>query len=148
MEKIQIRVSTDNRFLFDGVSIYYRTVSGDGPKVIGWPEPVVIKEAPLEEIPISREPLLRLPDYAAQELMDELWQAGLRPTELQVESNPQTISAMGKHIQDLQVQVAGQELTEKKLFELLNVDKECMYGWANRFLSYIEEVSLDIRKGA
>jgi len=60
----------------EGVSIYMRQRTAGKGNAVAAPVMMVQKE-PGEHV----EPMLRLEIQAAQQLMDELWQCGLRPTE-------------------------------------------------------------------
>ena len=141
MKQQQMRIRRSG-FLFDTYEIYYREVERDfdGGKFIYWPESLVLTQStPDETASIVREPLLQLDENVVQELMDELWTLGIRPKVLSAENDPQTISAMKHHINDLETGLAHSEITEKKLFEILDSN----LGWLS---AYIEEVSLNKAK--
>ena len=58
------------------------------------------------------EPSLTLRDYEAQQLIDELWNIGLRPS--QVDSSPNHIAALNAHLQDLRKLVFHEKSSEEK----------------------------------
>lgn len=78
-----------------GVSISMRKV------IVGvsveFAEPVTFKEIPA--CTLSGEPAMRLSIQSAQQLMDELWQCGLRPTE--GTGSAGSLAATQRHLEDM-----------------------------------------------
>lgn len=79
----------------EGISIYLRQRTvGHGDSVAA-PVTMVRREPGM-----LAEPMLRLEIQAAQQLMDELWQCGLRPTE--GTGSAGSLKATEKHLTDMQ----------------------------------------------
>lgn len=84
----------------DGVSIYMRQRTvGDGAVVA---RPVVMER---HEPHTFVEPMMRLGIPQAQQLMDELWQCGLRPTE--GAGSAGSLAATERHLKDMQAVAMG-----------------------------------------
>lgn len=78
----------------NGVSIYMRQV------ILG---KTGMKAAPVQMVPHELgnivEPMLMLPIHTAQQLIDELWDCGLRPTE--GSGSAGAMAAVQKHLEDM-----------------------------------------------
>lgn len=78
----------------DGISIYIRQVIvGNGFR---YAEPVVLKDGVLGAMV---DPAMILPIQTAQQLMDELWQCGLRPSE--GTGSAGALAATQRHLDDM-----------------------------------------------
>lgn len=85
----------------DGVSIFLRNVMVmDGQSIVSRPEPIVMKQITEPELGSVFEPLLQLERDEAQELMDELWYCGIRPSE--GTGSAGAFTAVQAHLKDLQ----------------------------------------------
>lgn len=84
----------------EGVSIFMRQRTAGLRTVFA--EPVVMKE---REPGTMLEPMLRLGIHQAQQLMDELWQCGLRPTE--GTGSAGSLAATERHLRDMQTIAMG-----------------------------------------
>lgn len=82
----------------DGIALYLRQ------RTVGVGDAVA---APLTMVKHQRgdfvEPMIRLPIQAAQQLMDELWQCGLRPTE--GTGSAGSLAATERHLADMRALV-------------------------------------------
>lgn len=79
----------------EGISIYMRQRTvGDGDAVA---QPVTLVR---REPGTPAQPMLRLQIHQAQQLMDELWQCGLRPTE--GTGSAGSLAATERHLADMQ----------------------------------------------
>jgi hypothetical protein len=80
-------------------------------------QPVVFE--PNEETGRMLEPLVRLPEEAAKQLAEDLWDAGVRPS--QAKSRQDEINALQAHIADLQKLVFSMqdERIPKAVLEML-----------------------------
>lgn len=86
-----------------GVSIYMRkVVVGMSVEIV---QPVAFKRLSAEEAEQTMviEPVVRLPIQSAQQLMDELWQCGLRPTE--GTGSAGSLAATERHLADMRALV-------------------------------------------
>jgi hypothetical protein len=72
-------------------------MSFNQPKPLVLPGPLTLIEAPEMHVPI--EPTFRLSMQSAQQLIDDLWHAGLRPTA--GKSSEGLVEAKQQHINDL-----------------------------------------------
>ena len=84
---------------WDGFSVFIDTRRDveDGTKTIV--EAIAVRTvSPDAEPTIYREPLMRITPENAQRLMDDLWQAGLRPFG---EGNAGQVTAMKTHLNDM-----------------------------------------------
>ena len=80
------------------VDIYMRTTLETGIYAIA--RPVTLERYPHEnEIPLS-SPMLELQPDSAQQLIDELWRCGLRPTE--GTGSAGSLAATERHLKDMQ----------------------------------------------
>lgn len=78
----------------EGISLYMRQRTvGLGTSIA---QPVVMAKA---ERYVRVEPMMRLEIQTAQQLMDELWQCGLRPTE--GTGSAGSLAATQRHLEDL-----------------------------------------------
>lgn len=85
----------------NGVDIYVcRRTVGDG---LSFAMPVVMQKAQ-SEYDVAM-PMLRLKIHEAQQLMDELWQCGLRPTE--GTGSAGSLAATERHLKDMRDIVVG-----------------------------------------
>ncbi len=84
----------------DGVSIYMRQRTVGKGSVVARP---VTMEKYEEGMPV--EPMMRLRIPQAQQLMDELWQCGLRPTE--GVGSAGSLAATERHLKDMQAVAMG-----------------------------------------
>lgn len=84
----------ERRDYADKIAIYAR-IKRDGKNA--YPKEIVWEEQP-SGLPVDT-PLLSLSSEDAQRLMDELWQAGLRPT--QSKQSHGAFDAQGQHLADM-----------------------------------------------
>jgi len=77
----------------------------------GKPRQAVIEWKPIDEMGIQLDPTVRLTNDAAQVLMDDLWNSGIRPTE--GAGSAGAMRAAERHIEDLR----------KIAFKVIGVDK-------------------------
>lgn len=87
----------------DGISIYLRQKTvGKGTLIA----------APISMVPLGEghfaEPMLRVGIQQAQQLIDELWQCGLRPTE--GSGSAGAMAATSKHLEDMRMLLFKKEL--------------------------------------
>ncbi len=80
-------------------SLYFALYFPDGKVSLPRSLEVETVEVPILEHPPFKEPLIKLQKDSAQELLDELWRAGLRPSN--VKSLDGQVEAMQHHIDDL-----------------------------------------------
>lgn len=81
-----------------GIKLYGRHYTDSG--VLAYPEPLLLKKATPEDEGMMRPEFLNLPEYAAQNLMDELWRVGLRPSE--GSGSAGSLAATERHLKDMQ----------------------------------------------
>lgn len=86
----------------DGISLYVRKQFMMG---VVFAEPLVLAPPKEEGDPI--EPFITIDIQAAQQLMDELWQCGLRPSE--GTGSAGSLAATQKHLQDMRT-IVGKQL--------------------------------------
>ena len=92
---IEVRaVRHHNRFC--GISIFIDEVRGDKIFVA---EPVVMKEHEPFESDYGVGPTVQLEKHAAQKLMDDLWDCGLRPSE--GSGSAGQLAAVQNHLEDM-----------------------------------------------
>jgi len=84
----------ERRDYAERIAIYAR-INRNGKRA--YPKEIVWEELG-DSLPIN-EPLLSLATEEAQRLMDELWQAGLRPT--QAKQSHGAFDAQGQHLADM-----------------------------------------------
>lgn len=92
----------------DQIEIWMKRVhSRDGSTEIAVPEPVVLRVKTREELAASEgliaPPFLSLAPEDAQSLMDELWSAGLRPSE--GSGSAGSLAATERHLEDMRALV-------------------------------------------
>lgn len=81
-----------------------RELDDNGQRKLAYPERLVMKLAEPEDEGRARPPLLQLTDDDCQQLMDELWRAGMRPTE--GKGSAGALAAVEKHLGDMRAIVA------------------------------------------
>lgn len=79
----------------DGISIYMRQRTAEGSYAVALPVTMQRRDPGL-----IVEPMLRLGIQGAQQLMDELWQCGLRPKE--GTGSAGSLAATERHLGDMQ----------------------------------------------
>jgi len=89
-----IEISARRERFNRGVSLYYANISESGVRVA---EPITLKEH--KDCDYS-PPMITLDDTAAQKLMDELWNCGLRPSE--GSGSAGALLATQNHLKDMQ----------------------------------------------
>ena len=82
----------------EGVSIYMRQMTAGAGAVLAAPVQM-IPHKPFE----VAAPMMRLPIHAAQQLIDELWKCGLRPTE--GSGSAGAMAATQRHLEDMRTLV-------------------------------------------
>jgi len=86
-----------------GISIYMRQrTAGEGSKYAATITMVQYDDACY---PVIIDPMLRIEIQEAQQLMDELWQCGLRPTE--GSGSAGSLAATERHLKDMQAVAYG-----------------------------------------
>jgi len=91
-----------SRSFFGGhIDVFMRSRSSEGRIVV--PEPVVLKVCEEDVFTSTPLPFLSLEPEAAQNLMDELWNAGLRPTE--GTGSAGSLAATERHLADMRALV-------------------------------------------
>lgn len=100
LRKLEIHARREP-FMADVVEllIVERTVT-DGVTATAIAQPVVLQAVAEEERAMIPPATLTLPPASAQQLMDELWRCGLRPTE--GTGSAGALAATERHLQDLQ----------------------------------------------
>lgn len=79
MEMIEVRASCNAYgFRMDGIGLTVYGANPDGTRLDSVSEPLVLR--PIEDGAVI-EPTVRIHEEAAQRLMDDLWQCGMRPSE-------------------------------------------------------------------
>jgi len=100
-EKFTIRAHRDHsRFNTIALWFYKDTYGDQGIPVYGEAEPITFKEAPPNDVIRYREPTLRISTEEAQQFMDSLLEAGLRPAG--GAGSVGQMAATEKHLNDLQ----------------------------------------------
>lgn len=84
----------------DGIEIHLWSEHGPNAREISAAQPIVFKTLSEEELNQSHEPCLRCRVDAAQQLMDELWHCGLRPSE--GTGSAGALAATQAHLKDMQ----------------------------------------------
>ena len=79
-----------------GINIFIDNINSDGKSFTA--EPIVMTE--IEPYTADGEPTVVLPEETAQQLIDDLWDAGLRPSE--GSGSAGAFAAQGAHLKDLQ----------------------------------------------
>lgn len=89
-----------------GISLSMLIEDGNKTSIV---EPVTLREFPLEAV---STPFMRLNKNDAQQLMDELWQCGFRPSE--GTGSAGSLAATERHLKDMQT-IAFRFLEKAKL---------------------------------
>ncbi len=95
---------------WNDLGLFFKQRDHDG--VIYIPEPVKLVAHKPDDMNVERLPLLTLRDTEAQELMDSLWQCGLRPSE--GSGSAGSLAATQAHLKDMRVLVAKAQGVELK----------------------------------
>ncbi len=97
-QDLKFRVSRDE--LFDPtIGIRFWSKSTDGSAII-LPEPIVMKRHKIEDVTcVDRGPDISMWPGSAQQLMDELWNVGLRPSE--GTGSAGSLAATQRHLGDM-----------------------------------------------
>lgn len=93
------RIRADYSFSSDRVEIRYLYKSDSGAESIA--EPITLAPYKYGE---WTDPMITLTRDEARELMDSLWQAGVRPTE---QGSPGQIAALERHLSDMRAIAFG-----------------------------------------
>ncbi len=104
-QKYDIRAHRDPLSFGDVIDImlYERTVR-DNATTVSVGEPVVFRTmTEMESIVTRPQPTMRIHIDAGQQLMDELWRAGIRPTEGQGSAG--AMAAVERHLEDMRTLV-------------------------------------------
>lgn len=90
-----------DQFFGDGVDLFFSVVcDAHGGRTIYRAEPIVFKKLdPIDTVLVGRSSDLSLTKEAAQQLMDELWHVGLRPTE--GTGSAGSLAATERHLADM-----------------------------------------------
>lgn len=96
MNEIEIRANR-SPWMMDGVEFLIMQRIWGETRRYAVAEPVTMRT--LEEGAYLTEPTLRLTEAAAQQLMDNLWQCGLRPSE--GSGSAGSLKATEKHLEDM-----------------------------------------------
>lgn len=95
-----------NRGIWHEIEIHAYILSGDGERV-ALPSQIEWKQEKRDEVDgISHPPLLTLHREAAQQLMDEFWAAGVRPSN--GEGSSGQLAATERHLSDMRALVFKQ----------------------------------------
>ncbi len=95
--KNRIEIRAEREWMRNSIALHLFTESsGDGVGSVAKP----IEFMTVEEGELFGEPLMRLKMDQAQQLMDELWRAGLRPTE--GTGSAGAMAATERHLKDMQ----------------------------------------------
>ena len=81
------------------IELLIRQFSGQGGRVVSEAEPLVFKEVLEADMGMPVSPTLRMGRDQAQQLMDALWQCGLRPSE--GTGSAGALAATQKHLEDM-----------------------------------------------
>lgn len=97
-EKLEVRARRD--YWYNGVAFLIKLARGNG----------VVKSLTLEKIPEGEtcDPTFKLDYTEAQQLMDELWACGIRPTE--GAGSAGAMAAVQKHLEDMRALVFNKEM--------------------------------------
>jgi hypothetical protein len=96
MITFQIRAVLERRTVSDKVALYLfdRSAPGD---VIAHALPIVFRSMKTSEISETIDPAIELPRETAQELLEELWRLGFRPSK---EGSEGQLAAVTRHLED------------------------------------------------
>lgn len=97
--RLRIHARRDS-FLGDAISVY---VAIKGPDTLSVGLPVVFQQQSALDASLTLAPTMMLAPDAAQELMDELWQCGFRPTE--GTGSAGSLAATQRHLEDMRALV-------------------------------------------
>ena len=86
-----------DRIWGDTFSIHYSFMTKRGEVCVALPVSYKVLEDP--DVPVERIPMMTVPASAAQQLMDDLWLAGFRPTE--GTGSAGAYAAVQKHLEDM-----------------------------------------------
>jgi hypothetical protein len=135
---------TSRAFVFDAIDIFFRTSRREaGHLLVAYPEPIEMTEIEPEPgiLPEPRLPALRITRESAQLLADTLWNAGIKPTEIEKQTHPQTISAMSQQIATLKDEINWQRSfigwVQRQLED--TGEQDLMYALYNRYCNHLEE---------
>jgi len=91
---MEIEFRAERRPLLDRIDLYARHRATNG---VAYARPLVMESCEAAVVP---EPVVSLPMEDAQTLMDELWRAGIRPTE--GAGSAGSMAATERHLKDMQ----------------------------------------------
>lgn len=98
--RLEIRAAREP-WRHNGVSLWLFGIRTEGGRTVeSVAEPVAFRDLTPQDAALHHEPVLTLEPGVAQQLMDELWHAGLRPTEGQ--GSVGQMAAVQAHLKDLQ----------------------------------------------
>lgn len=102
---IEVRVSKSQFDPFASINLYVRGVEDvHGNRIIYWPTNKLNLEVVKEDFGIEQAPIARLEPTAAQQLIDDLWRCGLRPSE--GTGSAGSFAAQKRHLDDMRAIVA------------------------------------------
>lgn len=150
--EIEWLVASDYNFIYDGYALSFRVVQREGfpgPRFKALPKQIEVETFDDSEAKyVYRDPDIVMSEKSAVQLMDSLWKAGVRPTAIESETNPSTISAQREHIQTLK---QGRIILEEMLsglFELLThdiaIDRENFYNLVRRYVNQTGSESMTL----
>lgn len=91
-----LRFHAGREFLRNTIAIHLADERPNGQVMVAQP---VVFSPPVDDSVMFTDPMLRMPVASAQNLMDELWSAGLRPTE--GAGSAGSLAATERHLADM-----------------------------------------------